>query len=615
MRARTIIAVLLCLSIGAMTIGAAQAIAFREGLEQKNGLEETPAWLVTAKPTDLPEGACGLALSPLSGALYVSDYYHRAIDIFNSSGQSAGKITLAGGDPRQETDTLNAVCGLAIDSSERIYANALHEKVMLLPGEQVIDANESTGVAVDQADNVYVDDRTYVALYKAPVTPGDVPAEKIGLGNLVDGYGVAVDAAGKRIYVPDAAEDVIKMYEPADDPVKPVEVIEMPEPPAGRVASLVDAGIAVDNSAGEGQGHLLVTEDLKPGAEEPEAAIYEFSAEGDFLDLLQRRIYTLFGEKHNDPIFGEPSGVAIDPDSGELFVTTGNSNESNVLKYGPYEAFAPPLASPSPPLAPATAGSVGSAEAGVPTGSSPGSRHGASTSEVVQRRGVRVSFDGQLTPSALPRHGAAPVGIAVAAKIAATAGTAPPQLRKIAIAINRNGEFTTQGLPVCRLQQIQPSTTANALAACRGSLVGEGHFSANVKLPEQSPFPSAGKVLAFNGRLHGKPAILAHIYGTEPAPTSVVLPFLIRATHGTYGSVLEASLPSATGSWGYVTGLKMTLRRLFSYRGKSRSYLSAGCPAPAGFPSAVFPLARTSFGFAGGPTLVSILNRSCRAKG
>ena len=94
-----------------------------------------------------------------------------------------------------------------------------------------------------------------------------------------------------------------------------------------------------------------------------------------------------------------------------------------------------------------------------------------------------------------------------------------------------------------------------------------------------------------------------------------MLPFLIKSTHGTYGTVLEASLPQATGNWGYVTGLKMNLRRSFHYRGKGRSYLSAGCPAPAGFPSAAFPLARTSFDFAGGPTLVSILNRSCRAKG
>jgi hypothetical protein len=67
-----------------------------------------------------------------------------------------------------------------------------------------------------------------------------------------------------------------------------------------------------------------------------------------------------------------------------------------------------------------------------------------------------------------------------------------------------------------------------------------------------------------------------------------------------------------TGEWGYVTGLSMTLGRRFSYRGRSRSYLSAACPAPAGFSGASFPLARTSFDFAGGIGLHSILLRSCR---
>ena len=122
-------------------------------------------------------------------------------------------------------------------------------------------------------------------------------------------------------------------------------------------------------------------------------------------------------------------------------------------------------------------------------------------------------------------------------------------------------------------------------------------------------------MLAFNGRLGGKPAIFAHIYGTKPVPTSYVLPFAMNGSRGTYGTVLAASMPQVTGNWGYVTGLRMTLRRLFSFRGRRHSYLSAGCPAPDGFPSVVFPLARTSFDFAGGTTLISTLSRSCKAKG
>jgi DNA-binding beta-propeller fold protein YncE len=614
MRTRAVTAVLFCLLLGGVTLGAGSAAAFREAVEQVSSPEQTLAWLVTDDAKELPEGACGLAVEPLSGDLYVSDFYHRRIDVFGPSGKPVGAIGLAPGDPGSENDDLDAACGLAFDSGGRLYANELHEKVMLLPGEQVIDSSHPTGVAVDGADNVYVDARTYVALYQAPVTPGEAPVAKIGLGSLGDGYGVAVDSAGKRVYVPDAATDSVKVYEPALDLVNPVEAIEMPQPGLDRADSLVDAAVAVDRSSGEGQGHLLVAEDLEPGAEDPEAAVYEFDADGDFLGRLQSPKYTAYEEVHTHMVFGEPSGLVVDPDSGELFVTTGNSERSNVLKYGPYQAFAPPP--PGEPLGLAGVGSLGKAgAAGAPAAPSPPLRRGASASVVVQRGPVRVSFDGKLTPRSLPRHGRAPVGIAVDARIVGTGDGSPPQLRKIAIAINRNGRFNSRGLPVCSERQIQPSTSAGARAACGGALVGEGHFAANVKLPEQSPFPSSGKVLAFNGRLHGNPAILAHIYGTQPAPTSYVLPFSIKEASGTYGTVLEALLPQATGDWGYVTGLKMTLRRSFRYHGRRDSYLSAGCPAPSGFPAEVFPLARTSFAFAGGTTLVSVLNRSCKAKG
>jgi hypothetical protein len=234
--------------------------------------------------------------------------------------------------------------------------------------------------------------------------------------------------------------------------------------------------------------------------------------------------------------------------------------------------------------------------------------------EVVERGQLRVSFDGKLSPHALPRHGVAPVEVAVAATIGSASGGALPQLRQISIAINRSGRFTPQGLPRCHLRDIQPSTTANALEACGPSLVGRGHFSAKVLLAQQAPFPSEGEIFAFNGVLHGRPAILAHVYGTDPVPVSYTLPFEILVTKGTYGTVLRASLPGVTGDSGYITGLSLKLGRSFSYRGQRRSYLSAGCPAPAGFPGAVFPFARASFGF-GGRALTSTLTRSCGVRG
>lgn len=236
------------------------------------------------------------------------------------------------------------------------------------------------------------------------------------------------------------------------------------------------------------------------------------------------------------------------------------------------------------------------------------------TAEVSQKDGVKVAVSGSMSPTRLPRFTPAPIAVSVAGQISATKATVLPKLTAIRIEINRHGELDQRGIPLCRLGHIDPSTTSEALVACGSSLIGEGHFSADVRLPNQSPFPSAGKVLAFNGRLRGKPAIFAHIYGTRPVPTSYVLPFSVSKAKGTFGTVLEASLPQVTGEWGYVTGISLNLDRTFTSHGQKRTYLAASCPAPAGFSKAPFPLARTSFLFAGGLTLSSTLNRTCRVK-
>jgi hypothetical protein len=230
---------------------------------------------------------------------------------------------------------------------------------------------------------------------------------------------------------------------------------------------------------------------------------------------------------------------------------------------------------------------------------------------VVQNGTLRVSFSGRIAPHQLPRSSKAPVAVTLAGEIKTTDGQDPPQLRTISLAINRNGKLDYRGLPRCNFHQIQPASTADARASCRKSLVGTGTFKANVALPEQSPFPSNGTILAFNGNLHGKPVIYAHIYGTEPLPTSFVLPFAIKQGSGNYATTLIAQLPQVAAEWGFVKGVSLTLRRNFTYRGRPRSYLSAGCPAPRGFPGATFAFARASFGFEDGRTLRSTMTRSC----
>jgi hypothetical protein len=236
--------------------------------------------------------------------------------------------------------------------------------------------------------------------------------------------------------------------------------------------------------------------------------------------------------------------------------------------------------------------------------------------EVSQRHHLRVSLSGSLTPKALPRSGTAPVAVSLGGEITTTDGSELPRLKQLRIEINRGGRLEDHGLAVCPLAQILVASTDHALSACRAALVGSGTFHANIVLRGQAPYPTTGRLLVFNGRKAGRPVLLGHIYSRKPFATSFVINFKIASrSHGTFGTVLTASLPEALGNWGYVTGIEMRLSRRYTFQGKRHSYLSAGCPAPKGFGGAVFPLMRTSFGFQGGVELSSTLSRSCEAKG
>lgn len=237
------------------------------------------------------------------------------------------------------------------------------------------------------------------------------------------------------------------------------------------------------------------------------------------------------------------------------------------------------------------------------------------SAEVVQKGNLRVSFEGKMAPQALPRQGKAPVAVSLVGNIGTTDRSAPPQLRTISIAINRNGRLNYKGLPACRYHRIQPASTREAMLACRKSIVGKGEFRANVVLPEQSPFPSRGKVVAFHGVHHGRQVIFAHIYGSQPLPQSQVLIFELGRTSGGYRTTLTAELPRVAADWGYVSSVGLTFRRRFEHRGRARSYLSAGCPAPGKFTAVTFSLARAAFSFEDGRVLTSTLIRTCRVKG
>lgn len=235
--------------------------------------------------------------------------------------------------------------------------------------------------------------------------------------------------------------------------------------------------------------------------------------------------------------------------------------------------------------------------------------------ELTQRGDLFVSFRGGIAPTALPRHARAPISVRVAGVVRTLSGERPPALRQIKIAINRDGQLNTRGLPLCHMRQIESTTSAQALAACRPAMVGDGSYAAKTAYPEQGSFPTQGRILAFNAVIDGQRAILAHVYGTDPVPIARLITFDIRHSSGDYGTVLTGALPASVNRYGYVKRLSLNLHRRFAYRGHLHTYLSATCAAPSGFPGAVFPFARASMTFADGRTLASTLTRSCKVKG
>lgn len=237
---------------------------------------------------------------------------------------------------------------------------------------------------------------------------------------------------------------------------------------------------------------------------------------------------------------------------------------------------------------------------------------------ITQKENLRISVSGKLSPKKLPREGAAPISVSVGWDIATTDGAPPPKLKTLGIEINRQGHFSTEGLPTCPYGRIQPATTQRALSNCRSALVGRGSFTANIALrgQEGESYAAKGQLLVFNGEAGGKPVLFGQIYAAHPFATSFVITFnFSKIKKGEYGTELSATLPASLRSWGDLTGIQMNLSRRYHYKGKPRSYISAGCSTPKGVHQASFPLARTSFSFAGGKKLSSTVSETCKARG
>jgi hypothetical protein len=230
-----------------------------------------------------------------------------------------------------------------------------------------------------------------------------------------------------------------------------------------------------------------------------------------------------------------------------------------------------------------------------------------------QRGDLIVSLDGGLVPLKLPRDRPAPVAIHLEGGLQTADGSLLPRVTRIELGLPGQGVLSTRGLPTCSPGRLRNTKPPEALAACGPALVGRGRLEAQVVVPQQDPFTIRAHLLAFNGRVGGRRAILLHSFAASP-PTVAVVPFLIRPGSGRFGTALVTDLPAALGPWPHFAHFEITLSRRYSYRGQSRSYLSASCPIPPRFTAGFFSFARTTLTLAGGRTVGTGIARGCRAR-
>lgn len=237
---------------------------------------------------------------------------------------------------------------------------------------------------------------------------------------------------------------------------------------------------------------------------------------------------------------------------------------------------------------------------------------GIAAGERVQRGNLILSLDGGFSPLALPRHQPAPVSVQVRAGLQSTDDSTLPRVTEVEVGIPRQGVIDSRGLPTCSPRRIRNATTAGALDACGSALIGTGQMVAEVKLPGQSSFTTHARLLAFNGRVHSRPAVILHGISIQP-PASVVLPFMIQSRPGRFRTALVAHLPSTLGPWPRFARFKMNLYRRYEYRGKRRSYLSAVCPIAKSNTAGYASFAKATLTLAGGRQISTSITRSCRA--
>jgi hypothetical protein len=235
---------------------------------------------------------------------------------------------------------------------------------------------------------------------------------------------------------------------------------------------------------------------------------------------------------------------------------------------------------------------------------------GKSPEPVVVRAGNMVlTLNGDIAPKTLPKHRLAPMGFWGSGKLATIDGSHPPALETASFDADKDVFVSVEGLPACRIAQLEARETKKAEAVCGGAILGRGTAGVEVAFPEQKPIESTGPLVLFNGgERNGVITVFAHAYVNVPAPTAVVATVEVRRVNkGAYGLHVEVRVPKIAGGAGSTVAARFNMRRVYTYKGERRSFISGRCPDGK-------IQGRGTFGYSDGTILSGALLRTCEAR-
>lgn len=227
---------------------------------------------------------------------------------------------------------------------------------------------------------------------------------------------------------------------------------------------------------------------------------------------------------------------------------------------------------------------------------------------VVRAGNMILSIAGGVAPQILPRDSFAPVGFYSIISFGTVDGAQPPALKQVVVDADKDVVVDVTGLPTCRKSQLESRDTASAIQACPKAIFGRGRGTVQVAFPEQPPFSSTGPLVLFNGGEEGGVTTLyIHAFVNVPAPTAIVTTAKITRVHnGPYGTHAVFNIPPIAGGNGAVTKGELSARRIYTYKGKRHSVLSARC-------SDGRIVARSTFEFRDNSTISASFLAPCKA--